>query len=195
MWIKICGLTTPAAATAAVELKVDAAGFVFAASPRRLSLRQALELARPLRGRTPRVAVMLHPTQAQLDEILEEFDPDVLQSDAADLQALCLPATLQLLPVVREPVTAAASLPARLLFEGAASGSGRTGDWGAARALAQRTELVLAGGLHSGNVAAAIAAVRPFGVDVSSGVEERPGVKSPAAMEDFVRAARAATDL
>jgi phosphoribosylanthranilate isomerase len=194
MWIKICGLTTPAAATAAVELKVDAVGFVFAASPRRLSLSQALELARPLRGRTRRVAVTLHPTQAQLDEILAGFAPDVLQSDAADLQALRLPATLELLPVVREPVTTAASLPARILLEGAVSGSGRTGDWGAARTLAQRTELVLAGGLHCGNVAAAIAAVRPFGVDVSSGVEERPGVKNPAAMEDFVRAARAATD-
>jgi phosphoribosylanthranilate isomerase len=59
-----------------------------------------------------------------------------------------------------------------------------------ARQVARRTELVLAGGLNPGNVAAAIEAVRPFGVDVSTGVEVRPGVKSPAEIENFVRAAR-----
>jgi phosphoribosylanthranilate isomerase len=58
--------------------------------------------------------------------------------------------------------------------------------------LARRTQLVLAGGLSPGNVAAAIGAVRPFGVDVSSGVEGAPGVKSPALIESFVRNARAA---
>ena len=72
------------------------------------------------------------------------------------------------------------------------SGSGRTADWGAAHALARRTQLVLAGGLNLGNVGEAIVAVHPFGVDVSSGVEERPGVKSPAAIGDFVQAVRAA---
>ena len=86
-------------------------------------------------------------------------------------------------------------LPPRLLFEGARSGTGRTADWSAAQALARRTQLVLAGGLNAGNVAAAIAAVRPFGVDVSSGVEEAPGVKSPAAIADFVQAVRAAARL
>jgi phosphoribosylanthranilate isomerase len=81
-------------------------------------------------------------------------------------------------------------LPERVLFEGAVSGIGVPCDWSAARALASRTQLVLAGGLTVRNVAAAISAVHPFGVDVSSGVEERPGVKSPQEIARFVEAAR-----
>jgi phosphoribosylanthranilate isomerase len=83
-------------------------------------------------------------------------------------------------------------LPARLLFEGPVSGSGATADWAQACELAGRTGLVLAGGLRPANVAAAIGRVRPYGVDVSSGVESQPGVKSPALVLEFVKAARAA---
>jgi phosphoribosylanthranilate isomerase len=83
-----------------------------------------------------------------------------------------------------------ATLPPRLLFEGATSGAGIPCDWTAAHRVARRTQLVLAGGLNPANVAAAIAAVRPFGVDVSTGVEVRPGVKSPTEIANFVRAAR-----
>jgi phosphoribosylanthranilate isomerase len=82
------------------------------------------------------------------------------------------------------------TLPRRLLFEGLTSGAGVPCDWTAARRVARRTELVLAGGLNPANVGAAIAAVQPFGVDVSTGVEVRPGVKSPAEIMNFVRAAR-----
>src|SRR4029077_17433070 len=99
-----------------------------------------------------------------------------LQTDLADLPALRLPATLALLPVVRSGAMPAA-LPARVLFEGPVSASGIASDWDRARNTARRTQLVLAGGLTPHNVAAAISAVQPFGVDVSSGVEERPGVK------------------
>jgi phosphoribosylanthranilate isomerase len=192
MWIKICGLTTSAALAAALDMQVDAVGFVFADSPRRLSPQQAVELARCVRGRARRVAVTRHPSQPEADEILRVFRPDVLQGDLADLAALRLPASLELLPVVRDGVTAPPALPRRILFEGADSGSGRTSDWRVAAELARRTALVLAGGLTCHNVGAALAAVRPFGVDVSSGVEERPGVKSPAAIEAFIRATRAA---
>jgi phosphoribosylanthranilate isomerase len=192
MWIKICGLTTPQAVNAALDLKVDALGFVFAESPRRLSAARAAELAQPAQGRVRRVAVTRHPTQAVVEEILEVFRPDVLQSDVADLERLRLPATLELLPVLRDLTAAAPPLPARILFEGARSGSGVASDWAAARQLASRTQLILAGGLNRCNVGAAIARVRPFGVDVSSGVEERPGLKSPAQMQEFVEAVRAA---
>ena len=82
-------------------------------------------------------------------------------------------------------------LPARLLFEGTQSGTGRASDWDEARALASATELVLAGGLHAGNVAAAVARVRPFGVDVSSGVERSRGQKDPAMIKEFVARVRA----
>jgi phosphoribosylanthranilate isomerase len=192
MWIKICGMTTPEAVAASLQAHVNAIGFVFAQSPRRLSPRLAHELAAPARGRLRCVAVTRHPTQAALEEILAVFEPDILQTDAADLQALRLPAALELLPVFRAGETLVENLPARILFEGAMSGTGVAADWQAAQALARRSEVVLAGGLRCGNVAAAIAAVRPFGVDVSSGVEERPGIKSPLAIVEFVAAVRSA---
>jgi phosphoribosylanthranilate isomerase len=83
-------------------------------------------------------------------------------------------------------------LPARMLFEGPVSGAGFPADWSAAARFARRTQLILAGGLNADNVSSAIAAVRPFGVDVSSGVESQPGVKSPHKIVQFVNAARAA---
>ncbi|HXO15375.1 MAG TPA: phosphoribosylanthranilate isomerase, partial [Steroidobacteraceae bacterium] len=96
--------------------------------------------------------------------------------------------------VVRAADQAPATLPGRILFEGPLSGSGVASDWNAARRLARCTQLVLAGGLNTGNVAAAIAAVQPFGVDVSSGVEVRPGMKSPTEIVNFAAAARAASE-
>jgi phosphoribosylanthranilate isomerase len=192
MWIKICGMTTAAAVEAALETRVDAIGFVFAPSVRELTPAAAAALARPARGRLPCVAVTHHPAQAAVDEIVRVFAPDVLQSDAEDFAALRLPDSLGALPVVREGAAIPAPLPARILYEGPASGRGWRTDWNAAGTLAGSTELVLAGGLNETNVAAAIAAVHPFGVDVSSGVEERPGVKSPAAILRFVAAVRAA---
>jgi len=192
MWIKICGLTTAAAVEAALEARVDAMGFVFARSVRELVPESAAALARPARGRVCCVAVTHHPSQAAIDEIVRVFAPDLLQSDAEDLAQLRLPAALETLAVVREGSALPAPLPGRILFEGPSSGTGAVSDWSAAGALARRTQLVLAGGLNALNVADALAQVRPFGVDVSSGVEERPGVKSPAAIRSFVAAVRAA---
>lgn len=82
--------------------------------------------------------------------------------------------------------------PARVLYEGAVSGAGRTADWTRAHAVARRTDVLLAGGLSPDNVGEAIRTVRPWGVDVSSGVESSPGVKSPAKISSFIAAARAA---
>jgi phosphoribosylanthranilate isomerase len=192
MWIKICGMTTAAAVAAALEAHVEAIGFVFARSVRELVPENAAALARPARGRVQCVAVTRHPTQAAVDEIVRVLAPDLLQSDAGDLAQLRLPASLETLAVVREGGVLPQPLPGRMLFEGPVSGRGAVSDWSVAAGLARRTQLVLAGGLNALNVAAAIAQVQPFGVDVSSGVEERPGVKSPAAIMSFVEAVRGA---
>ncbi|MBW4052339.1 MAG: phosphoribosylanthranilate isomerase [Proteobacteria bacterium] len=195
MWIKICGMTTPEAVAAALAARVDAIGFVFADSPRQLTLEDALALAAPARGRVRCVAVTRHPSQRYLDDVLAVFRPDVLQTDADDLRVLKLPKQLELLPVFRAWEGPHARLPPRLLFEGPTSGSGVPCDWTIAQRMARRTQLVVAGGLDAANVATAIGAVRPFGVDVSSGVEERPGVKSPAEVVRFAAAARGAFDM
>jgi phosphoribosylanthranilate isomerase len=192
MWVKICGMTTSEAVAAALDAGVDAIGFVFAQSVRRVTPEVASQLATPARGRVRCVAVTRHPTQADVDEILTGFRPDVLQTDWADLSQLRLPAELDLLPVLRGEPRESSELPRRVLFEGVASGTGLPCDWTAARRTARRLELVLAGGLNPTNVAEAIAAVEPFGVDVSTGVEVRPGVKGPLEIANFVSAARRA---
>jgi phosphoribosylanthranilate isomerase len=192
MWVKICGMTTPEAVAASLEAGVNAIGFVFAESPRRVTPEAAARLAEPARGRAACVAVTRHPPQSLLDEILDVFKPDILQSDGCDLEVLKLPAGLPVLPVFRSGSQEKQTLPPRLLFEGPRSGAGVPCDWESARQLARRSQLVLAGGLDADNVAAAIAEVLPFGVDVSSGVEDRPGIKSPAAIATFVATARAA---
>jgi len=169
---------------------------VFAPSKRQVTAAQAVQLAQGVPRRIPRVAVMLHPTQSQLDEVCSEFRPDVLQTDVEDLQTLRVPMGLTLMPVVRGGV-GAANLQlkhTRILFEGPVSGVGSTSDWHGAAQLARTTELVLAGGLNATNVADAIATVRPFGVDVSSGVEVSPGIKDPARIHEFVQRARAAAN-
>jgi phosphoribosylanthranilate isomerase len=195
IWVKICGLTTREAVEAAVAAGADAVGFVFAPSKRQVTAAQAVQLAQGVPRRIPRVAVMLHPTQSQLDEVWSAFRPDVLQTDIEDLATLRVPAGLAVMPVVRSEVRLKTT-PAhsRVLFEGPVSGVGSTSDWHSAAQLARTTQLVLAGGLNATNVADAIAAVRPFGVDVSSGVEASPGIKDPARIHEFVRRARAVSE-
>jgi phosphoribosylanthranilate isomerase len=192
LWVKVCGVASEAAIEAAVAAGADAVGFVFhAGSPRNLAPARAAELAAHVPRGVRRVAVTRHPTQALLDAIVASLRPDLLQTDLADLAALVRPAWLSALPVLRSGASPPV-LPPRFLFEGAESGRGEAADWTEAARLARRAELVLAGGLGPGNVAAAIAAVRPFGVDVSSGVESAPGVKDAALIREFVAAARAA---
>jgi phosphoribosylanthranilate isomerase len=194
--MKICGMTTPAAIATALACEVHAIGFVFAPSVRRVTTARANELAASARNKVACVAVTRHPTRAEVAEILRDFKPDILQTDIDDIAALDLPKTLAVLPVMRPGPGSACELPRRVLFEGPVSGSGQTTDWDAAAGLARRVELILAGGLGPLNVAAAIRHVRPFGVDVSSGVESAPGVKDTAKIEQFVAAARtAATEL
>jgi phosphoribosylanthranilate isomerase len=191
MFVKICGLSTPDAIEAAIEAGADAVGFVLAESPRRVTAAKAAALAASVPAGVLAVAVMRHPTPAQCAQVFDAFVPDYLQTDAEDFAAISLPHGCRALPVYRDTsARSAATLPARLLFEGHTSGSGKTADWALAHALAARTELILAGGLDTDNIAAAIAAVRPFGVDVSSGVESRRGTKDRRKILEFVSRVR-----
>jgi len=194
--VKICGITTPAALEAALGAGADAVGFVFhEPSPRHLSPAQVADLAARVPPGVRKVAVTLHPSQSAVDEILAAFVPDVWQTDADDFHRIAVPTRVERWPVIRAGGTGARqSLPFRLLFEGSRSGAGEVADWSQAAELASRAELILGGGLTPDNVGPAIAAVRPFGVDVSSGVESAPGRKDPALVWTFVMAARKAAD-
>jgi phosphoribosylanthranilate isomerase len=190
VFVKICGINSEAAAAAALEAGADALGFVFAESPREVTPERARELAAGVPASVKRVAVLRHPPRALWQRVLDVLAPDWLQTDAEDLAAIELPRGCVALPVYRDG-RAPESPPARLLFEGAKSGSGRTADWEQASMLASRTQLILAGGLDAANVADAIRRVRPWGVDVSSGVEKRRGEKDPQMIHEFVARVRA----
>lgn len=192
MFVKICGLNHEEAVAAALEAGADALGFVLAPSVRRVSAQEAARLAEPARGRAWCVAVTQHPLSGEAQQILDVFAPDLLQTDHADASNLPTRALDRLLPVYRENETLPAHLPDCLVFEGARSGVGKAVDWDLARSLASRTRVLLAGGLDPDNVGEAIQRVRPWGVDVSSGVESSPGRKCPKRIQEFVKAARAA---
>jgi phosphoribosylanthranilate isomerase len=192
MFVKICGLNSPEAVEAAVAAGADGLGFVFAESPRQVTPEQAKALCVNVPANVTRVAVMRHPHKEQWERVLEIFEPNWLQTDAEDLRWIKLPKTCLELPVYRDGNAPADSdLPDRLLFEGTQSGSGRVADWDEASGLARVAETILAGGLTIDNVADAVRFVRPWGVDVSTGVEREPGQKDPAKIKEFVARVRA----
>jgi phosphoribosylanthranilate isomerase len=137
------------------------------------------------------VVVTRHPAPTFARGVCRRVRPDWLQTDAQDFADIQLPEAVRALPVYRDEQPPS-PLPKRLLFEGANSGTGQTCDWGRARSVAAQTQLVLAGGLNPDNVADAVTQVRPFGVDVSSGVERERGQKDIDKIHQFVAAARAA---
>jgi len=125
--------------------------------------------------------------------VLAVFQPDVLQSDAADFDYLDVPATIRRWPVYREGDAAIApSGSDSFVYEGRTSGTGETVDWAAAAGVARKGRMILAGGLDPDNVRDAIRSVRPWGVDTSSGVESSPGRKDPGRIAAFVAAAKSA---
>lgn len=198
MFVKICGVTRPEAVEAALREGVDAIGFNFhRPSPRYLAPQLASRLAKPVPPGVLRVAVMLRPRQAEWNRVLAAFQPDCVQADADSLADLRLPEGLRKLPVYRDHEQFDAEEYPRdetFLFESAVSGKGRPPSWRHAAVLARRASVLLAGGLDPANVAEAVRRVRPWGVDVSTGVESSAGVKDPARVRAFIRAARRAED-
>lgn len=193
VFVKVCGLTKEADVAAALASRADALGFVFADSPRRVTPEHAAVIARDVPTNALRVAVMLHPTQAEWDEVAQVFRPDVLQTDREDFDALEVSDDVTRWPVLREAVGAAPGEEwAAFVYEGARSGRGETVDWATAATVARSGRMILAGGLGPQNVADAVRTVRPFGVDASSSLESAPGKKSAEKISAFVAAAKAA---
>ncbi|MEL7185880.1 MAG: phosphoribosylanthranilate isomerase [Pseudomonadota bacterium] len=204
MFVKICGLRNADDASAAVQAGADAIGFVFhPKSVRNVSSEAASDAAADVPDHVKRVAVMRHPSNDEWLAVLHGFSPDVLQTDAEDFDSLDVPDTVERWLVYREENTAQNMVTdtrfvenmvtdTRFLYEGAESGAGETVDWARAAQVAESRNMILAGGLDPSNVADAIRTVRPYGVDVSSGVESAPGEKSAVLINEFVTAAKAA---
>ena len=196
--IKICGNTEPDGVRLAVSLGVDLLGFIFTRSPRRVTVEQAQALIAGVPEHIGRVGVFI-------DEPVEEIATTV---EACELSAVQLYRTptladrqlpVPLLPVVRlrTPDDASdlqfAPTDKPLLdtyLPDVIGGTGRTWDWTLAEPLVGRYPVIISGGLRPENVGAAIRQLRPWGVDVASGVELLPGVKDLARLEWFVRVVR-----
>ncbi|HIN12941.1 MAG TPA: phosphoribosylanthranilate isomerase, partial [Gammaproteobacteria bacterium] len=175
--IKICGLSNQESVDVAVQSGADLIGFVFAkTSPRCISPAQASQLSQSIPGQVKTTAVMLHPSATEVQEVLDRFQPDYLQTDAKDFAYLNLPEGCRPLKVYRDlPQFNPNEIdPNELsLFEGKNSGVGELVDTDRAADVAQHALIILAGGLNPSNVANVLQAVQPQGVDVSSGVESK----------------------
>lgn len=189
LFIKICGLRDQYSVGVAVEAGANAVGFVFTESVRQVSPARAKRAAADTDAR--RVAVMRHPSNELCQQVITEFEPDVIQTDAEDFATLDIPAHIECWPVFREGAEMITT-SGIYLYEGAQSGSGETVDWSRAAGVANRGKMILAGGLAEDNVREAIQTVRPWGVDVSSGVESLPGYKDHDLIIRFISAVRAA---
>ena len=192
IFIKICGLRDAAMVEAAVAAGANAIGFVFAASKREVSVEQAAAAAAGVPASVKKVAVMRHPAPEAWETVRDGFRPDVLQTDAEDFAQLDVPDSIETWPVFREGGAPVPEGVRTFVYEGPSSGAGETVNWDQAAALSTDRQMILAGGLDAENVAQAIATVRPWGVDVSSGVEVAPGQKDVTRIREFISAARAA---
>jgi phosphoribosylanthranilate isomerase len=190
LFVKICGITHPEAARTAIEAGVDALGFVLTDSPRQVTPELAMSISSTLPDHVLRVAVFRRPSSEEVIRALGGFIPDLIQ---ADHQCAIEVEGARFLPVYRQGSEGAPD-GGRFLYEGLESGAGRLVDMERAAGMARLGEMVLGGGLRPDNVGGVIARVRPFGVDVSSGVESAPGTKDPALIRSFVAAVRAAEE-
>lgn len=197
LFIKLCGLRTPADVETAVDAGADAVGFVMTESPRQVSVAQAANLCSLLPANVLGVAVFHDPFPRLVEQVQREVAPDLFQAESGTLRGL---PRSRILPVVAEGPGLAHRVETALGATGkgwvlvdssARGGTGRRVDWEGLGPLSSRNRLVLAGGLTPHNVAEAVRSVRPGGVDVSSGVEQAPGVKDHELMRAFVVAARA----
>lgn len=223
MWIKICGNTNLEDTLVAAEAGADAVGFVFATSPRRVTLGQISDIMPGLPEDLTRVGVFntqnfdeiasalrsagLHGVQlhGELDfslteKLRTEFGPSLflIQTLHWDLNRDPERSEEKLRNELRA-IARHRDIDVVLLDTRTPTASGGTGqafDWKRAHeviaAEAGKLRIIIAGGLHPGNVREAILTLRPWGVDVASGVESRPGKKAPHVLEDFIREARSA---
>jgi phosphoribosylanthranilate isomerase len=204
--IKICGITRPADALAAEAAGCDAIGFVFwEDSPRFVTAEQAADIARCLSPTTATVGVFVSPTvehvakmvgrarlrAAQLYGALPEGHWNWLTEGFHLIRAI---SAGNLPPALGGPTENVFDYLFDTIYDDRPGGTGRTFDWSLLRESASFPRVWLAGGLNASNVGDAIRAIHPFAVDVSTGVEDRPGIKSAEKIEAFVRAVRAADE-
>ncbi len=198
--VKICGITNPDDALHAAACGADALGFVFYPASRRcVTVEAAAAICAELPPFVTRVGLFVNEMPERIRAVVARCGLDAVQMHGDESPADCLLAPLRVVKGVRpvagaEPGDWDAYRVSALLVDaavpGAYGGTGERADWAMAARLAARRRVILAGGLNVENVADAIRAVRPYAVDVASGVEREPGKKDPDKVAAFIRAAR-----
>jgi phosphoribosylanthranilate isomerase len=196
MFVKICGLRTEADVACAVDEGADAVGFVLAPSPRQVGVEDVTRLVRAAPGSVLTVGVFLGTPAAEIAGVVAETGLGAAQlhgssytardfAELADLGVTLIRATSV---TGEEHVKVGEYGEDMLILDSQRAGSGEQWAWAELRG--QSGRWLLAGGLRPGNVAEAISAVRPWGVDVSSGVEVERGTKDHGLIREFMAAAR-----
>lgn len=200
--IKICGITRAEDARLAAELGADAIGLVFhPASPRAVQPDSIAAIVAGLPAFVTVVGLFVDPSAASVARVLDTGLVQCLQFHGEESLAFCQSFGVPFIKAVRvknlasarshlQPFQGQCSVILDSFVQGALGGTGRTCDWDTARTLVEdaANPIILAGGLTPDNVAEALAKVLPYGVDVSSGVEESPGIKDPQKMRSFFQA-------
>lgn len=196
--VKICGISEIETALVAAEAGADAIGLVFAPSQRRVSVAQARAISAAMPPFVNRVGVFADEVPSRVEEVVTACGLDVIQLHGDEPPEVCAELRMPILKAIRVKdassleVMGAYHVAAFLLdtyVAGVAGGSGRPFDWDLAAQAARSARIVLSGGLTPDNVQEALSRVRPYGVDVSSGVETN-GRKDPQKIRAFVARVR-----
>jgi len=198
-YIKICGITNLQDARQAVALGVDALGFIFAPSPRRIGPSLAREIISSLPLSVEKVGVFVNENLDEVKRIAGICSLDTLQFHGEETPEYCRQVSLRVIKAIRvkdsQSLGGIQAYPlATILLDayspGRAGGTGNTFNWECAREARRKVNFILSGGLDPGNVGRAIHLLHPAGVDVCSGVEMVPGKKDPFKMMEFIKEVR-----
>jgi len=197
--IKICGITSEADALVAVGLGADALGFVFAPSPRQMTPGAVADIVKRLPEEVLTVGVFRDESPKRVVEIANTVGLGAVQlhghESVEDTRWVAerVGITIKAFTAGEPAIGRFEEFGCRfLLVDSPSPGSGQVFDWRLAEGVVDHRRMFVSGGLRPDNVAQAVLHLRPYGVDVSSGVERSPGVKDPRAIDAFIRAARAA---
>jgi phosphoribosylanthranilate isomerase len=203
VWIKVCGITSPEDALAAVESGADAIGFVFAASPRQVSPQAAQAIIKHLPMPVLKAGVFVNEDPERVASTADLCDLDLLQFHGKETPDYCGQFQRRVIKAVRvqnendlEACSEYDGVVEAFLLDtyvaGQPGGTGVTFDWSIAHTARKYGRIILSGGLNPENVADAIQVAAPYGVDASSGLEQKPGVKDHDKIARFVGAVRQA---
>lgn len=197
--VKICGVCDAEAARAAAAAGADMIGFHFCSSLRRITPEEARTIVRALDNCPRLVGVFIDQPETEVEQVARFVGLDLVQLHGSEPPGFrCSRPIVKALKVRDGSIPDPGPWQDPILLDSWSSdqrgGTGRTWDWPAARELMTRRRVILAGGLHPGNVGEAVRTLRPFGVDVSSGVEAAVRIKDPDRMRAFVQAVRGADD-